>query len=668
MDMQPDPSAVVQPAVRARLWVSGYRLWPPDGYARLWLALSDGRALALRLGGRWLGKDEAIAPIVAALADDAGGHRYSLTLPEVDYVHVLYAAPVVPSLARDSAAFVLDPDFQSYVAALDREVVALLASLERPDTPAAITGYPVGREPHPPPARYLASIRNYNRLAALPTEQRERRMQALRRFPALVAPVLLTLHHSPNHFDGKRHAWRNKAGSVEAAIDQGRDLVGALARFWEISRGLVRSPINAVMWGDREAGRRRAFLAFLDALPDNQRPDIVEFERWAPYLMNYFGLLWEEGEGIPPPKLAEVHRNAFHLGWQLTWRAAARRHGNLLTALADCGDFLDAVRDRAAVMLKRPYGPSRRRLAAGWLACFGLLGLLDASARWHRLRPWPEKDPTLPDFDVPEIVGRLEEDGKTAQELFMPALLQMEGMTMRHCVGGLNYWLATVEGARIFHLERSDERATAFYQPRALSAEGEDAVYELVQLRGPCNQDVSETMEAWAERVGNALNDPARQERRRAALRCKSEALAARWQERRALHFQQHPLDPKTERQLKRALAWLGETLPGPDVLLVAHVAGFEYHDGPQVEEKLAVGDALALVHEPANAHDALAVRLDWQGHKLGYVPRPHNEEIAARLMAGARLAAHIAEIDRAAQPWRRVRVMIRHEEGKAAG
>jgi hypothetical protein len=175
-------------------------------------------------------------------------------------------------------------------------------------------------------------------------------------------------------------------------------------------------------------------------------------------------------------------------------------------------------------------------------------------------------------------------------------------------------------------------------------------------------------MEAWAERLGEVLNDPARQEKRRAALRCKSEALAARWQARRALHFQQHPLDPKTERQLKRALAWLDETLPGPEVLLIAHVAGFQYHDGLQVEEKLAVGDALTLVHEPANPHDALAVRLDWQGRKLGYVPRPHNEEIAARLMAGARLTAHITEIDRGAEPWQRVRVMIRHEEGKAAG
>jgi hypothetical protein len=286
LNMQPDPET----AVRARLWVSGYRLWPPDCYPRLWLVLTDGRALALRLGEKWLGQDEVIAPIVAALVDDRRGEQYSLTLPEVGYVHVLYAAPVVPSLARDHAAFVFDPDFQSYVQALDRDVVALLASFERPDSPAAVTGHPVGREPHPPPTRYLASIRNYNRLATLPAEQRERRLQALRRFPALVAPILLTLHHSPNHFDGKRHAQRYKDETVEAATDAGRDLVGALAHFWGISRGLVRAPINAVIWGDREVGRRRTLLAFLDALPDNQRPDITEFERWMPYLMNYFAL------------------------------------------------------------------------------------------------------------------------------------------------------------------------------------------------------------------------------------------------------------------------------------------------------------------------------------------------------------------------------------------
>lgn len=664
--MRPAPSTVVHPTARVRLWVSGYRLFPPDTYARLWIVLSDGRALALRLAGDLLDRDEVIAPIVKALTDDRGGYRYSLTLPEVGYVHVLYAAPVVPSLARDQAAFVFDPDFQSYAQALDLEIVTLLVSLERPPTPAAITGHPLGQEPHPPPQRFLASIRNYNRLAALPPEQRERRLQALRRFPALVAPILLTLHHSPNHFDGKRHAWRNKDETVEAAIDQGRDLVGTLARFWGISRGLVRSPINAVMWGDREIGRRRSFLKFLDALPDNKRPDVEAFERWEPYLMNYFGLVWEGDGDLPFAKLEEAHRNAFHLGWKETWEVAARRHGNLLTALVDCGDFLDAVRDRAAVILKRPYGPSRRRLAAAWLACYGLLGLLNASARWHRGAPRSQVNPVIPDFAVPEIIGHMEEDGQTAQELFTPALLQLEGLTMRHCVGGLNYWKETVEGARIFHLERPSEKATAFYRLYTLNAKGDDAIYELAQLRGPCNQDVSKAMEAWAQRVCEALNEPARQHRRRAALHYKNEALGDDWQARHTPHLQQHLLDPRTEKQLACALTWLGETLPGPEVLLVAHVAGFEYHDGPQVEEKLAVGDPLTLVHEHTNIDDTLAVRLDWKGHTLGYVPRPHNEEIAAQLIAGARLAAHIAEIDREAQPWQRVRMIIRHEEREA--
>jgi hypothetical protein len=149
--------------------------------------------------------EEEIPPDLGTRDGASRDDGYALSLPELDDVFVLNTAPLVPTLARDHAAFVFDPDFQFYVQALDREVVALLASLERPATPAAVTGYRVGREPHPPPARYLASIHNYNRLVTLPPERRLRRLQALRRFPPLVAPVLLTLHHSPNYFDGKRH-------------------------------------------------------------------------------------------------------------------------------------------------------------------------------------------------------------------------------------------------------------------------------------------------------------------------------------------------------------------------------------------------------------------------------------------------------------------------------
>jgi hypothetical protein len=335
--------------------------------------------------------------------------------------------------------------------------------------------------------------------------------------------------------------------------------------------------------------------------------------------------------------------------------------------LADCKDFLDAVRARAARILKRPEGPRRERLAAGWLACHGLLGLLDASARWHRSKACASPDPIPHDFALPQIVGRLEENGQTAEELVTPAMLKQEGMAMRHCVGSASYWEASVSGARLFHLDCRGEKATAFYRPRALTPRGDDVVYKLEQLRGPCNRETSKAMQAWARRVAEVLNEPARQGERRAALLFKDMAIAIQWQRDGVLDFPPYRLDPKTERQLARVLAWLGETPPGPDVLLVAHVAGFEYHDGPKVRDKLAVGDPLDLVLESFNPHDVFAVRLDWQGHKLGYLPRPHNAEIAARLMAGARLAAHIAGISHKAEPWRQVEVVIRCEKIAAA-
>lgn len=77
----------------------------------------------------------------------------------------------------------------------------------------------------------------------LSLRSRRQNRQGLWRFPFLVAPILLTAHHSPNVWDGKRHAWREKDTAIEAAIDQGRDLVGALAKHYGISKGLVRSPL-----------------------------------------------------------------------------------------------------------------------------------------------------------------------------------------------------------------------------------------------------------------------------------------------------------------------------------------------------------------------------------------------------------------------------------------
>src|SRR5258705_8505984 len=51
-------------------------------------------------------------------------------------------------------------------------------------------------------------------------------------------------------------------------------------------------------------------------------------------------------------------------------------------------------------------------------------------------------------------------------------------------------------------------------------------------------------------------------------------------------------------------------------------LAGFQYYQGRQLWDEIKVGDALALVRESDNPHDHNAVRVEWRGHKPGYVPR----------------------------------------------
>lgn len=95
-------------------------------------------------------------------------------------------------------------------------------------------------------------------------------------------------------------------------------------------------------------------------------------------------------------------------------------------------------------------------------------------------------------------------------------------------------------------------------------------------------------------------------------------------------------------------------------VLLHAAIRGFDHAQGPQVFPQLTPGDALQLVREPDNPYDARAVRIDWRGHKLGYVPRGDNADIARRLDAGETLAATISTVARQATAWDAVEFEIR--------
>jgi hypothetical protein len=88
-------------------------------------------------------------------------------------------------------------------------------------------------------------------------------------------------------------------------------------------------------------------------------------------------------------------------------------------------------------------------------------------------------------------------------------------------------------------------------------------------------------------------------------------------------------------------------------------LAGFQYHAGAAVWNELKVGDPLTLIREPGNAHDARAVRVEWRGVQLGYLPRVENEAVAAAMDRGERVEGRIAALVEHRNPWRRVRIEV---------
>lgn len=88
-------------------------------------------------------------------------------------------------------------------------------------------------------------------------------------------------------------------------------------------------------------------------------------------------------------------------------------------------------------------------------------------------------------------------------------------------------------------------------------------------------------------------------------------------------------------------------------------VAGFQYHAGPALFDRLAPGQPVELAREPDNRFDPRAVRLDWHGHKIGYLPRHENAAVAQMLDRGETLTAIISQRRAEANPWRRLAVRV---------
>jgi hypothetical protein len=95
------------------------------------------------------------------------------------------------------------------------------------------------------------------------------------------------------------------------------------------------------------------------------------------------------------------------------------------------------------------------------------------------------------------------------------------------------------------------------------------------------------------------------------------------------------------------ALVPIADAADGAAEILVqiSMTAGLRYHEAKAVWDEMQVGDALTLVREPANPYDARAVRVEWHGHKLGYLPRAENEAVARQMDRGNPLQARLVKL-----------------------
>ena len=84
-------------------------------------------------------------------------------------------------------------------------------------------------------------------------------------------------------------------------------------------------------------------------------------------------------------------------------------------------------------------------------------------------------------------------------------------------------------------------------------------------------------------------------------------------------------------------------------------LAGSQFYAISKIRNEIRIGDRLTLTREPENRHDSNAIRVDWNGQQLGYVPRAENRAVARALDAGKRLEARVSKLRDDPDPWRRV-------------
>ena len=109
---------------------------------------------------------------------------------------------------------------------------------------------------------------------------------------------------------------------------------------------------------------------------------------------------------------------------------------------------------------------------------------------------------------------------------------------------------------------------------------------------------------------------------------------------------------------LSGLLAALSPPAPAAEALILVQrspLAGLRHYEARGIWRDLHAGDRLEIVRERENPHDANAVRVEWRGRKLGYVPRSENGALAWAMDRGEALRARVSRVAEHRNPRRRI-------------
>lgn len=108
-------------------------------------------------------------------------------------------------------------------------------------------------------------------------------------------------------------------------------------------------------------------------------------------------------------------------------------------------------------------------------------------------------------------------------------------------------------------------------------------------------------------------------------------------------------------------LLYLGSPQAGEARLLITRLplAGSQYYALDANWNAIKPGDALVLRREPQHRKDSNAIRVEWQGQQIGYVPRQRNRALALALDSGEILTAEVIRTQSSRDPWLRLEFAV---------